>query len=103
MPPSADRLMSSKKTPHSVGEMRWAGWLAAIVIRVGWALATSAPATSPTEIKILVSIGFIVKSSVTVVPHRRRHWPTMVSAPRRKIGERTQQNQKQFQTGRAPG
>jgi hypothetical protein len=54
--------MSSKKTPQSVGEILWPGWFAAIVICAGWALPTRFAAISATEIKVLVSIGFIVES-----------------------------------------
>jgi len=54
-PPSADRLMSSKKIPHSVGLTLWPGWLAATVIVAGAARKPAADINAAQNILSTVS------------------------------------------------
>src|ERR1043166_8898995 len=64
MPPSAERLMSSKKRPQSVGEILWPGWSTATEIFAGWEVtggvaSNSAPAANPIHLILFMGISVL--------------------------------------------
>src|SRR5258708_3280717 len=62
LPLSAERLMSSKKMPHKVGEIGWPGWATSTVIFAGWALAERTDAKSAMANRFVIFMKLVCHS-----------------------------------------